>query len=79
MVGCGNSSNFVLSNGVELSEEMAVDGFKCIHNLDISAVVLDKMAEKFAKHSPHQDCKSLLPHSVFDRRRYGCDSNAVQR
>jgi 2-polyprenyl-3-methyl-5-hydroxy-6-metoxy-1,4-benzoquinol methylase len=43
MVGCGNS---------KLSEEMAVDGYPMVTNVDISTSVVNKMSEHYSSKFP---------------------------
>ena len=63
MVGCGNS---------RLSEEMYDDGFRNIHNVDISSVVIQAMQEKNARRDEMtwevMDCTHMEPlkSSSFD-------------
>ncbi len=87
MVGCGNARKafspvlpaFHLSIFPVMSEDMVKDGYANIVNIDISSVVIKKMAER----NPHMTCKSLLTVFYillitvlnFDRAHSGCNED----
>jgi SAM-dependent methyltransferase len=63
--GCGNS---------RLPEDMAEDGYRSIHNIDISAVVIEQQRERYQGH-PHERfisfqhmnaCALEFPDETFD-------------
>jgi SAM-dependent methyltransferase len=57
MVGCGNAA---------ISEDMVCDGYQDIVNIDISAVVIEAMREKY-KDMPQLQC-NLLPPSLLSAK-----------